>query len=260
MIDKFKAERVKQVKPSTVNRNLALLKCMFNKAIQWGKFNVNNPTKPVKLFKENNQRLRFLEKEEIDRLLENSAEHLRPMVILAINTGLRKGEILNLKWHDIDIKRGIIYVLNSKNNERREVVMNEWVKKTLIAVPKHPDSHYIFCNKDGKPFGDIKKSFFTACKKSGIINFHFHDLRHTFASQMRMAGIGLDRISEYLGHKTLTMTKRYAHLSPDYRKRDFELLNQKIQPKIETKLKQLPEIEKFGQDLIISNHLVINKL
>jgi len=124
-----------------------------------------------------------LEKEEIVELLENCIKHLRPIVVLVLNTGMRRGEVLNLKWRDIDVKRGIIHLEKTKNDEGREVPINEQVKTALIRVRKHPDSPYIFHKKDGSPIGDIKKSFFTALKKSGIKCFRFHDLRHTFASQ-----------------------------------------------------------------------------
>lgn len=227
MVDKYKMERIKEVAPATVNRGLALLKCMFNKAIQWEKVK-ENPVSKVKLFKENNKRLRFLEKEEIDKLLLHCRGHLKPIVIIALNTGMRKSEILNLKWHDIDIKRDIIYLMNTKNNERREIPMNSHVKDALIAVHKRPRSPYIFCNRDSKPFGDIKKSFCNALTKSAIIGFHFHDLRHTFASQLVMSGVDLNTVRELLGHKTLDMTLRYSHLSPDHKKRAVDVLGKRL--------------------------------
>ncbi len=226
-IEKFKTKRREEVSPATVNRALAVLKSMFNRAIAWEKAD-SNPCRVVKLFKENNQRLRFLEKEEIVKLLANCNKHLRSIVVLALNTGMRKGEILNLKWHDIDIKRGIIYILDSKNGEKREIPINEQVKTALIRTRKHPDSPYIFCNKDGDPYGDIKKSFFTALKKAGIIDFHFHDLRHTFASQLVMAGVDLNTVRELMGHKSLEMTLRYSHLSPDHKKRAVDILSKRM--------------------------------
>lgn len=130
MIDLFKQEKLKKgeegkvLKPASVNRKLACLKSIFNKAIAWGKFTGPNPVKQVKLFKENNQRLRFLEKEEIVRLLTNCNPHLRGIVIVALNTGMRRGEILGLKWRDVDIKRSILYLHNTKNGDKREVPIN----------------------------------------------------------------------------------------------------------------------------------------
>ncbi|MFC1592572.1 tyrosine-type recombinase/integrase [Candidatus Omnitrophota bacterium] len=226
-IEKFKSKRASEVSPATVNRALAVLKSMFNRAIVWGKAK-HNPCKAVKMFKENNQRLRFLEREEIDKLLANCYEHLKPIVIVALHTGMRKSEILGLKWKDIDIKRNIIHLLDTKNGEKREVPMNEIVQKTIIGVLKHPDTQYIFCNKYGKPYGDIKRSFLTAIKKSDIVNFHFHDLRHTFASQLVMSGVDLNTVRELLGHKSLEMTLRYSHLSPDHKKRAVDILGKRM--------------------------------
>lgn len=112
------------------------------------------------------------------------SRNIKPIAIVALNTGMRKSEILNLKWNDIDFKRGIIYLLRTKNNEKREIPMNDAVITVLIKVKKNPESQYIFCGKNGKPLQNIRKSFFTALKNAGIINFRFHDLRHTFASQL----------------------------------------------------------------------------
>lgn len=226
-VERFKTARIKEVSAATVNRALAVLKSMFNRAIAWGRTK-DNPCKAVKMFKENNQRLRFLEKEEIKTLISKCSDHLRPIVIVALNTGMRKSEILGLKWHHIDIERNIIHLLDTKNGEKREVPMNDIVKKTIVSVPKNPDSAYIFCTKKGEPYGDVRKSFFTALKDSDIIGFHFHDLRHTFASQLVMAGVDLNTVRELLGHKSLEMTLRYSHLSPDHKKRAVDVLSRQM--------------------------------
>ena len=137
---------------------------------------------------------------------------------------MRRGEILSLKWHDIDFKRNIIYLLNTKNSDKREIPMNEEVKTALITVRKHPSSPYLFYNKDGSQICDVKKSFFTAMQKSGIRNFRFHDLRHTFASHLVMLGVDLNTVRELMGHKSLNMTLRYSHLSPNHKRRAIENL------------------------------------
>lgn len=224
MVEKFKIERRKEVGPATTNRALTWLKAMFNKAIAWGKFEGVNPVKGVKFFRENNERLRYLEKEEIIKVLSHCHDHLKPIVVVALNTGMRRGEILGLKWHDIDFRRDIIYLFRTKNDERREIPMNETVKTALIKVRKHPESPYVFCDKNGRPFYNVRKSFSTALKKAGIVNFHFHDLRHTFASHLVMSGVDLNTVRELLGHKSLDMTLRYAHLSPDHKRRAVDIL------------------------------------
>ena len=227
-IDKFKNNRLNKVSPATVNRSLACLKTMFNKAIVWGKFEGVNPMAKVGLYKEKAIRLRYLEKEEILRLVENCSPALKPVVILAVNTGMRHGEIFNLKWHDVDFKRNVICLLETKSGEKREVPMNEVVKNELIKVRKHPKSPYIFCHPNGQRVKDIRKSFWTALKKSGIKDFRFHDLRHTAASQLVMAGIDLNTVREILGHNTIEMTLRYAHLSPNHKKRAVDVLGESI--------------------------------
>jgi len=228
-IEQYKADRIKDVAPATVNRELACMKCMFNKAITWGKVE-DNPVRKVKLFKENNKRLRFLEKEEISRVLENAAPHLRPILIVALFTGMRKSEILTLEWKNINIEQGVIYLLHTKNGERREVLMSDIVKKALIAVPKHPDSPYIFCHHDGKPYMNVRKSFDAVLKKCGIIDFKFHDLRHTFASHLVMSGIDIKTVQELMGHKSIEMTLRYSHLSPDHKRKAVDLLGKCLVP------------------------------
>ena len=226
-IEQYKTDRLMSVAPATVNRELATMKTMFSKAVAWGKLHQNLP-KSVKFLNEPAGRLRFLEREEIIKVLTSCNKKLRPILVLALNTGMRRGEILGLKWADVDFKRGIITLLDTKNGEKREVYMNEQVKTALIRTLKHPESPYIFCNKDGKPFYDIRKSFFTVLKKSGIKDFHFHDLRHTFASQLVMSGIDINTVRELLGHRDIRMTLRYSHLSPSYKKHAVDLLGKKM--------------------------------
>lgn len=228
LVEKFKSDRIAEVAPATVNRQLACLKSLFNKAIAWNKFTGTNPVKSVKLFKENNQRLRFLERDEIAKLLSVCNKTLRTIVIVALNTGMRRGEVLGLKWRDLDVKRGVIYLHNTKNGERRELPINEQVKTALIRVRKHPQSEYIFYKQDGSPIGDIKKSFLTAIRKSGIKDFRFHDLRHSFASHLVMSGADLNTVRELLGHKSLQMTLRYSHLSPNHKQRAVDILGRRI--------------------------------
>jgi len=227
-IEKYKAERSKQVSPATVNRELACLKSIYNKAIEWGKAD-ENPVRKVKFFRENNQRIRYLEKDEIRKLVDYCPEDLKSLVIIALNTGMRKGEILNLKWSDIDLDKGIFYLLDTKNNEPREVQMNQQAREALDGIAKIPGSPYVFRDEQGNlSIYNMRKKFETALKKSGIINFRFHDLRHTFASHLAMLGIDLKTMQELMGHKTIEMTLRYAHLSPDHKRRAVESLGQRM--------------------------------
>ena len=222
-IEKYRVKRLQVVTPATVNRELACLKHMFNKAKEWGKVS-NNPALKVRLLKEENRRVRYLEKEEIRALLNVCSKHLKPIVITALNTGMRKSEILNLKWPDVDLRQRIIYIYNSKSGKSRKVDINDWLAETLIRLRKHPQSAHVFCNKEGVPYGNIRKSFENAKRRAGIKDFRFHDLRHTFASHLVMAGVDLKTVQELLGHQTYQMTLRYSHLSPDHRRAAVNIL------------------------------------
>lgn len=159
LIEEFKASRKNEVSPARINRLLATLKCIFNKAKQWGRFFGDNPVKQVKMFKENNERTRFLEKEEVVKFLACCNETLRPIAMIALNTGMRLGEILGLKWRDVDLKRGLINLYNTKNGEKREVPINQHAKNVLMHVEKHPNSEYIFHTSTGNQRLSIQTSF-----------------------------------------------------------------------------------------------------
>ena len=225
-IDEFRLDRLTQVSQASVNKNVACLRAMFNKAIEWNLFPGRNPAAGIKFYKLENKRLRFLEKEEIARLLSVCRGHLKDILEFAINTGMRKGEIFNLKWHDIDMTNGIIHVLKTKSGQRREIPMNETIKNIFFRVRKDPGSPYVFASHTGKAFIDVKHSFYTALKEANIENFRFHDLRHTFASHLVMSGVDLLTVKELLGHKKIEMTLRYSHLSCAHKKRAVMALDQ----------------------------------
>ena len=154
---------------------------------------------------------------------------------------MRKREILDLKWEDIDFHREIIFVKNTKNNEWREIPMNKVLVETLKNVKKHLDSDYVFCNIIGRPFGNVRKSFDSALRLSGIKDFLFHDLRHTFASHLVMSGADLITVKELLGHKSIRMTLRYAHLSPSHKRRAVEKMSQAMDTNMDTREKEAAE-------------------
>lgn len=203
--------------PATINRELACLRHMFNKAIEW-KMLTENPFKGVKLFREENMRRRYLTHEEEKRLLENCAPHIKPIIILALNTGMRRGEILNLAWDDIDLKKEIILVRRSKTGESREIPMNENVREELKKIPRQKNTPHIFVKGDGTQLKWARTAFENACRRSKINDLKFHDLRHTFGSRLVEAGVDLRTIMDLLGHKTITMTLRYSHISPQHKK------------------------------------------
>jgi integrase len=221
LLEQYQTERLQRGnKPGTINRHIATLKHMFTKAVEWEMVEEEalKRIRKVKLLEENNRRLRYLSKEDCQSLLDSCGSHLRPIVITALNTGMRKGEILNLKWENVDLKHGFILLEITKNGERREIPINETLKATLQGLARRLDVPYVFYDpNNGKPYQDIKRSFQTALRRAKIQDFRFHDLRHTFASHLVMAGIDLTAVRELLGHKSLTMTLRYAHLAPTHK-------------------------------------------
>lgn len=226
-------------KPATVNRRLATIKHMFTKAVEWDMVEDEalKRVRRVKLLEENNRRLRFLSREECSALIAECDSHLKPIVITAVNTGMRKSEILKLKWENVDLQHGFILLDRTKNGERREIPINDTLKDILTALyqgtkehPRRIDVPYVFYDpKTGKAYQDLKKSFQAACRRAGIKDFRFHDLRHTFASHLVMAGVDITTVKELLGHKTLTMTLRYSHLAPSHKVKAVGLLNETLQ-------------------------------
>ena len=140
----------------------------------------------VKQLKEPPGRLRCLTVQEVHRLLAECKKQILPIVAVALNTGMRRGEIPNLKWSQLDLRNGFILVEQSKNGERREVLINGEIRKVLAGIMRRLDSRYVF-NEKGGPLRCVRHDFDRVCKKAGIFNFRFHGLRHTASSFMAMA-------------------------------------------------------------------------
>jgi integrase len=223
-VEQYKAARAEKRSPATVNRELACLKHLFNKAIHWG-YARENPVRKVRLFKENNQRTRYLEPSEREKLLACCSPELRPVVVVALNTGLRLGELIALTWADIDLGKGLLHVRDSKSGEGRHVPLNAEAVEALRSLTRHIDSPRVFFSRYGKPYRSVRTGFENACKRAGVEGFRFHDLRHSFASYLVMAGVDLNTVRELMGHKTITMTLRYAHLSPEHKQAAVEKLS-----------------------------------
>ncbi len=228
IIEQWQTELLKSRKPATVNRKLACLKHMVNKGVQWEMVSeyTLKKVRNVKLLEERNRRLRFLTVEECQALIDCCAGHLKPLVKIALHTGMRRGEILNLKWEQVDLKHGFILLDVTKNGERREIPIDETLKEVFNSMARGFESVYVFTDPNtGDPYKTIKRSFSTALKKAEIRDFKFHDLRHTFASQLVMNGVDITSVKELLGHKTLNMTMRYAHLAPEHKMKAVRILD-----------------------------------
>ncbi|MCS7135305.1 MAG: tyrosine-type recombinase/integrase, partial [Candidatus Aenigmarchaeota archaeon] len=161
---------------ATCNRYLSIVKASFTKAEEWGLITEQQlkAIRKVKPLKGEISRLRFLTEEEIQKLLSHCDNHIYPIVFTAINTGMRKGEILNLKWDNIDFRTGFIYLEKTKNGYRREIPMNESLKALLrkLHSQRRLDTDYVFVNpQTGKRYTEFKRSFATALKKAGIRDF-----------------------------------------------------------------------------------------
>lgn len=204
---------------SRVNRYLACLSGLFHRAIDWGIWTGENPCKRVARYRESPGRVRYLSGEEIAGLLGACEPQLKPVVVVALGTGMRQGEIFKLLWQDVDLARGLIHVVDSKNGERREVPLGEEVWSLLRELGPQAGCKLVFGHRNGRPHvARMRRAFERARREAGLEGVRFHDLRHTFASHLVMSGASLFAVQELLGHKTLAMTRRYAHLSTGVRR------------------------------------------
>jgi integrase len=213
-VERYKQARLATVTPSTVNKEVNGLKAMLNKAVSWGYLKAH-PLKGMKGLKEPPGRLRYLTLEESVRLLAacDTPPYLRPIVDLAMHTGMRRSEILRLCWSDLDLRRRTITLTQTKNNEVRVIPINDTVAAVLRTWPHVVGTDTLFPALNGPM---VSRAFWRACRKADVSNLRLHDLRHTFASYLAMGGFNLRVIQQLLGHKDLRMTARYAHLSADH--------------------------------------------
>ncbi|MFH1723132.1 MAG: site-specific integrase [Elusimicrobiota bacterium] len=185
-----------------------MIRSVFNRARMWGDFYGENPALGVKADREPAHRLRYLSRDEMDRLLRAAHPRLRPVLLCALLTGMRRGEILGLDWENVDLERGLIYVLKSKSGKPREIPIAGKLRDVLAElIPRASGSVF------GFPYITLRRLFARALREAGIHSFRFHDLRHTFASHFIMRTNDLPTLQALLGHSTPAMTRRYAHLS-----------------------------------------------
>jgi integrase len=228
---------------ASINRELSCLHHLFTKGVEWELIEQNPFDRGKTLrVKENNSRLRYLSEDEITRLLGACTSHLKNIVICALNTGMRRGEILSLRWDQV--KNGFIYLHKTKTDTPRQIPINDTLNELFKGIRRvqKVGTEYVFTFSpnakqkedrtltvinpaEGNRINSVKSSFATAIKRAGINDFRFHDLRHTFASHMIMKGGQIKDVQEILGHKSLTMTLRYSHLSQDHKRKAVNLLN-----------------------------------
>lgn len=265
-IEKWRSSRLKNgTRPATVNRDINALKAALSRAVQWG-FLDGNPLASVKPIKvDGASRVRFLydeeehalrsaldKREEHIRRERDSAnawreirsyeqlpdlrrvpfvDHLKPMVLLCINTGCRRGELFNLCWDDVNLARAMLTVKGegAKSGQTRHVPLNEEALNTLRNWRmQSQNNELVFPSQNGERLTNIKSSWNKLLKDANIADFRFHDLRHHFASRLVMAGVDLNTVRELLGHGDIKMTLRYAHLAPEIKANAVARLERKV--------------------------------
>ncbi len=201
---------------ATIRRDLAFLSSLCTMAVRWGWLGTNPVTALNKrALKPSRPRSRFLTPAELDQLLTTTAGHIRPAIILAVETGLRKEELFSLTLSAIDLARREIRLDYTKSGIPRHVPLSDKAVTTikgLLCQPQRPTTSYLFAKANGRRFVDMKNGFVAACKRAGVTDFRWHDLRHTFASWFVQDGGDLYHLSRILGHATVQMTARYGHL------------------------------------------------
>ena len=262
-ISAWRADQVKAGRPhSGINRDINPLRAILRAAVEAGVIEHNPLVNFSNLKVDSNSQARFLNSDE-DNLLRKAlterdetlhekrqsgnqwrrergveelppmgwyADHLVPLVLLALNTGMRRGELFNLRWRDVDLKgaRLVVEGRTSKSDTTRHLPLNtealEVLKKWKRGKTSSP-SHHVFPGRDGGRLDNVNSAWRSVIKLANIPDFRFHDLRHTFASNLVIAGVPLNTVRELLGHSTMEMTLRYAHLSPDHKADAVALLN-----------------------------------
>jgi integrase len=214
----------------SVNREMECLRHLFNKAVEWQMME-RNPFDRFKnkgsiFFQENGGRTRFLSQDEICRLLEACPEYLGHIVKAGLLCGLRKSDLLGLRWESVDLETGMLTFSEGKKRGRK--VSKALCSDMLALLHKIPAKNdgFIFHGPNGEaPLKDISRSFQTALRKAELKDVRFHDLRRTFASHLAMRGVSMRVIQQELGHSSILMTEVYSRLSPEHQKLEVERLN-----------------------------------
>jgi len=248
LIEKYKQKRLSDgIKPASVNREMSVLKRSFNLAITW-KMTKENPVKEVRFLRQPEPRERILSEEEEKKLLEMSTMHLKPIILTALRTGMRKNEIVNLKWEQVDLHHKEIDVIKTKSGKKRIIPINEDLYGLFVSLyNQNKGSEFVFQYADLKT-GEIKhiryfrRAFENACRRAKIVGFTFHDLRHTFASRLVRSGVDLITVRDLLGHYSVKTTERYTHSNREQKKRAVELLNVQTSGKKDQKVINLSPI------------------
>ena len=218
-IQDFADKRLETVREATVQKELATLKAILNKAHREERLASVPPFPKAKALQ---VRCRWLTVSEETRLLEAASKHLRPLIIVAVDTGGRRSELLGLDWRHVNLEKGLVTFVKTKNGEDRTIRLTQRARLELKKLgPKETGPVFTY---NGKAMRDTKSSFTNARRKAGIKDLRFHDLRHTFASRLVQQGVSIYEVMHLTGHKSVSMVQRYTHLAPDFQKRAISAL------------------------------------
>jgi integrase len=214
-VEAYRRKRLATIKPASANREISCLRSIFNRAIKNDKAE-RNPCARLKMLKENNERDRVLTPDEFARLLAACPDHIKPIVNVGYHTGMRKGEILGLTWGQVDLKEGFIHLKpeNCKTNEGRDIPLCPELLAMFRGMARGLPAAKVF-TRNGQPVKCIREAFAAACRRAGIENFVFHDLRHCFCTNAFKAGLPIPIIQKITGHKTMAMFKRYTAIQAE---------------------------------------------
>jgi integrase len=214
-VQRYITTRSAHVGPASVIKEINTLKHLLNLAVEWEIIPIN-PAQNVKLPRVPAGRVRYLQPGELKAVLQECPAWLRPVVALLVFTGMRRSEVLTLRWLDVDQPGGRILLPQSKNGDGRIVWLNDSASAVIDSLHKGEPADRLFPASLQVTPENVSLSFLRACRRAKIADFRLHDLRHTAASWMRMRGADIHTVALLLGHKDLRMAARYQHLSPEY--------------------------------------------
>ena len=218
-IDRFKSLQLKRVSPTTVNVYLRTLRAAFNHVVRWNEIE-KNPFKGVEMVRIPERAPLYFKKEEIDKIMKTIKENwLKDAVLFTLLTGLRRGEMVNLRWDDVDLNSKLIFIeshasFRTKAGKRRAIPLNNTALVLLRKRYERRDCEYVFSHKGQQLYDEwVSKKFHKYIEKSGVNRkLHFHSLRHTFATWLVKAGVSIYEVQKLLGHSNVTITQVYSHL------------------------------------------------
>ncbi|MCH7825449.1 MAG: site-specific integrase [Acidobacteria bacterium] len=209
-VERYKRKRRKQVSGPTVNRELALLSALLQVAVESGEL-IANPVRGIRRYRENENAWQYLSPDEADRLIAACAPRLRPVVLCAIFTGMRAGEIRDLLWDYVDLRRELIWIRDTKSGEPREIPIHSVLRRELVNLRRRRISPHVFTKANGEQYRDWRSAWRTATQQAKLEGLRFHDLRHTFGTWQTSAGTHPFIVQALMGHRTQAMTRRYSH-------------------------------------------------